>query len=525
MFTVAAVRAPSTAPQVAVIGAGIAGLVASLRLASRGLPVTLFERAATAGGKLRQVGVGGAGIDAGPTVFTLRGLFEEIFDAAGTTLSNHLRLQPLDILARHAWSAAPGEPFDLHADPVRSAEAIGALAGAAEARGFERFCTDARAIYQSLERDFLRQPRPSMPGLIRGGGVRGLSKLWRLRPFTTLWSALGGYFRDPRLRQLFGRYATYCGSSPFLAPATLMLVAHVEQAGVWQIEGGMYALTDALLGLLRERGVTLRFATHVKALRLERGRVGRLELEDGQSLAFDAVISTCDATALGSGLLGREATIPGLRVEAAERSLSALTWNICAPTDGFPLSRHNVFFSADYAAEFADLCERRRLPRSPTVYLCAQDRETGSPPAAGAPERLLCLVNAPAIGDVHEFKAEDVEQCLNTTLGLLRRCGLQLSPRPDQRVTTTPTDFHRLFPGSGGALYGRASHGWQASFRRPGARTPIAGLYLAGGSTHPGPGLPMAALSASHAATCLLQDLDSMSRSRAVGMSGGTSMR
>ncbi len=518
-------RAPPSAPQVAVIGAGVAGLVTALQLANRGLGVTLFERAATAGGKLRQVAVDGARIDAGPTVFTLREIFEEIFESAGTTLASHLRLQPLGILARHAWCAAPDQPLDLHADPRLSAAAIGRFAGAAAARGFERFCADARAIYQALERDFLRQPRPSMPGLIRGGGVRGLSNLWRLRPFTTLWSALGGYFPDPRLRALFGRYATYCGSSPFLAPATLMLVAHVEQTGVWQIQGGMYALTEALLALLRARGVTVRLATAVNAIRLARGRVARIEFGDSQSAAVDAVVATCDATAVGAGLLGTETAFESARVESAARSLSAITWSIRASPNGFPLTHHNVFFSADYAAEFAALCQRRAVPDSPTVYLCAQDRGGAVPPMAGEPERLLCLINAPAIGDAHHFAPEEVEQCLNTTLGVLRRCGLQLSLRPEQYVATTPTDFHRLFPGSGGALYGRASHGWQASFKRPGARTPIPGLYLAGGSTHPGPGLPMAALSACHASTCLLQDLDSTSRSRGAGMSGGTSMR
>jgi 1-hydroxycarotenoid 3,4-desaturase len=508
-----------------VIGAGIAGLVAALQLSGRGLDVTLIERAAAVGGKLRQVAVGGARIDAGPTVFTLRGIFEEIFAAAGTALSSHLRLQPLDILARHAWSGDPEQTLDLYADREASAAAISRFAGAAEARGFERFCADARAIYQALERDFLRQPRPSMPGLIRGGGVRGLSNLWRLRPFTTMWSALGGYFRDPRLRQLFGRYATYCGSSPFLAPATLMLVAHVEQEGVWQIEGGMVALAEALLRLLEQRGVTVRLGTHVSAIGLAHGRVARIELGGSQSLPVDAVVATSDATALGAGLFGADTTLEGVRVWPGERSLSALTWNIHSPTHGFALTRHNVFFSADYAAEFADLSERRCLPRSPTVYVCAQDREGAVPPAAGAPERLLCLVNAPAIGDTHEFRSEEVEQCLSRTLGMLQHCGLQLSPARGQCVATTPADFHRLFPGSGGALYGRASHGWQASFKRPGARTPIPGLYLAGGSTHPGPGLPMAALSACHAASCLSQDLDSSSRSHTVAMSGGTSMR
>jgi 1-hydroxycarotenoid 3,4-desaturase len=503
-----------------VIGAGIAGLVAALELSCRDLQVTLIERAATPGGKMRQVHVDGAAIDAGPTVFTLRAIFEEIFECAGTSLAAHVRLRPLELLARHAWSEAAH--LDLYADIERSADAIGRFAGAAEAQGYRRFCADARDVYDTLERSFLRQSRPSLPGLVRSSGP---AQLWRLRPFTTLWSALGGYFRDPRLQQLFGRYATYCGSSPFLAPATLMLVAHVEQQGVWQIDGGMYALASALLALVRARGVTVRLATHVSGMQLRAGRLAMLELAGGESLPVDAAIITSDAAALAAGLYGAELAPGAQRVAARHRSLSAMTWNLHAPTSGFELSRHNVFFGADCAREFADLCQHRRMPETPTVYVCAQDRAAASAPCAGAPERLLCLINAPAIGDVHRFDSEEVALCLNRTLATLRRCGLQVQANESQAIATTPADFERLFPGSGGAIYGQATHGWRASFQRPGAGTCIPGLYLAGGSIHPGPGLPMAALSGRHAAACLRQDLDSIGQSRRAGMRGGMSMR
>jgi 1-hydroxycarotenoid 3,4-desaturase len=494
-------------PHIAVVGAGIAGLVAALELSCRGLQVTVLERSAQAGGKLRQVAVDGAVMDAGPTVFTLRGVFEEIFDAAGTSMDSLLRLRPLDILARHAWST--NERLDLFADPDRSAQAIASFAGAAEARGFERFCSDARQVYELLDRRFLRQHRPSLPGLFRHDGPGGISQLWRLRPFTSLWNALGDYFRDPRLRQLFGRYATYCGSSPFMAPATLMLVAHVEQQGVWQLDGGMHSLITALLKLLQARGVVVRLETPVTHIGLRHGRIAQLETAN-DALSIDAAVLTSDVAALADGLYGQPARTAATAIRPRERSLSALTWNIHSSCGGFPLQRHNVFFSSDYAAEFSAIFRRRELPAAPTVYLCAQDRGNGTEPQHADGERLFCLVNAPATGDTRQFSAEEVSRCLDTTLATLQRCGLQLNPGPEQLLPTTPTDFNRMFPGSGGALYGQATHGWRASFRRPGARTVIPGLYLAGGSTHPGPGLPMAALSGRHAAACIQQDLDSM---------------
>jgi 1-hydroxycarotenoid 3,4-desaturase len=491
-------------PVVAVVGGGIAGLSAALDLAVHGCAVTLFERAALPGGKLRRiVDAQGVGVDAGPTVLTLRGIFAELFRDAGTELSQHLQLLPLEILARHAWSAH--ERLDLFADTGRSAAAISDFAGQREGRGYLRFCADARRVFAALDEHFMRAPRPSLARLIGRAGLRGLPDLLRLRPFTALWQALGDYFQDPRLRQLFARYATYCGSSPFEAPATLMLVAHAEQAGIWQIAGGMQALATALAELLRARGATLRCDTAVRQVHLGAGRVQALELADGERLPVTAVVMTCDAAALAAGLFGAEAARAARPVALAERSLSALTWTANLPTAGFELLHHNVFFSADYVAEFAAIRARRMLPEQPTVYICAQDRQTPQAPSPGEPERLLCLVNAPANGDLHNYGPAEVELCLTRTLATLQRCGLRLQS-PAQLQPTTPTDFNRLFPGSGGALYGQATHGWRDSFRRPGPRTRVPGLYLAGGSTHPGPGLPMAALSGRNAARCLLQD-------------------
>lgn len=506
--------------RVAIIGAGVAGLVAAVLLARQGVAVTIFEKEETPGGKIRQVGA--ARIDGGPTVFTLRGVLDEIFAEAGQALSDHLTLHPAEILARHAWSSS--ERLDLHADRDHSADAIGAFAGPAAARGYLRFCADAARVYRTLEQPFIRAAAPRLDGLVRGVGLRGLPDLWQIKPFLTLWSALGTYFEDPRLRQLFGRYATYCGSSPFLAPATLMLVAHVEQEGVWLVEGGMHRLAAALADLARALGARIRYGAEVCEIVTEGGRVAGVRLRPGDRIDADAVVLNADVAAVAAGLFGRDAARAAPATPASARSLSAVTWAIEAETEGFPLDRHNVFFSADYAAEFTDIFGRGRLPGEPTVYVCAQDRGAPGPGRPFGPERLLCLVNAPATGDTHPFDAAEIQECEQRTFGLLERCGLRIRRRPETTTVTTPAGFARLFPGTGGALYGQASHGWRASFTRPGVRTRVTGLYQAGGSTHPGPGVPMAALSGRMAAACLLSDFASIRRSGRTVMSGGMSM-
>ncbi len=505
---------------VLVIGAGIGGMACAIALAARGIAVEIVERSDRAGGKMRETFTAGTAIDSGPTVFTMRWVFDTLFAEANAALEDWLTLQPLEILARHAWSAA--ERLDLHADKQATADAIGRFSGQEESRRFLTFCDEAAAIYRTLERPFLSASRPGPISLAARIGFHRIGALLAIRPFETLWSRLAAHFHDPRLRQLFGRYATYCGSSPFSAPATLMLIAHVEQDGVWLIKGGMQRLAEALEGLARRLGVVFHFGRDVREILLDQGRVAGIRLAEGDQTGCRAVVVNADSAALADGLFGAAVSGAATFVAPQRRSLSAVTWGMVAETEGFPLVRHNVFFSDDYAAEFKDL--RRRLPADPTIYLCAQDRSgtDATDPPQGA-ERLMMLVNAPADGDGHGATDKEIAECQRRLFNRLDRCGLVVGKPLEPALITSPTDFHRLFPGTGGALYGRATHGWRASFQRPGSATPIPGLYLAGGSTHPGAGVPMAALSGRLAAQRLLADLPSIRRFHPGAIFGGIS--
>ncbi|ETX29604.1 1-hydroxycarotenoid 3,4-desaturase CrtD [Roseivivax isoporae] len=497
---------------VVVIGAGIGGLAAALRLASAGLPVTVVERHATPGGKMRQVD----GVDAGPTVLTMRPVFDALFAAAGTTVDAHLNLVPQPILARHFWT--DGATLDLHADPERSAAAVRDFAGPRGEAQFRAFSARARALFEGFEPGFMQAPEPSLTALARHVAARPRLAL-QMAPWASLAGLLGCSFSDRRLAQLFGRYATYVGGLPGATPALLSLIWHAEASGVWAIEGGMSRLARVVAGLVEQRGGQLVLGTGAERILTDSDGVTGVRVSDGRVLPAAQVVFNGDPRALALGLLG-----PGLARAApgparAARSLSARVWSFRARWQGPDIVHHNVFFRDDPAPEFRAL-GRGRIAPDPTLYLCAEDR-TGAPQADGA-ERFEIIVNAAPLTRAPP-QQETFEACQARTFGMLDRFGARMAPMPGPRALTTPEDFEALFPGSAGSLYGQSPHGTLAAFARPVARTRVPGLVLAGGGVHPGPGVPMAALSGAHAAAAILQDRASRSPSRRTATRGGTS--
>lgn len=498
-----------------VIGAGIGGLVAASEAARQGFDVTLIEKEPQVGGKIRTLNVNGHDIDAGPTVFTMKPVFDALFATAGLALDDFIQCEKLDILARHFWP--DGSHLDLFSDRQKSIEAVARFAGGDEALAFERFSAEAHSLYELLKDNFIFSERKSTFGMIQALGPSGLAALFNLGPFATLSQKLKRSFKDPRLQQLFGRYATYSGGSPYQSPATLMLIADVEMQGVWHIQGGMIELAKALEALAHRQGVDIVCGETVRRIHVSGDKVDHIELMSGQMLPCDALVFNGDVSALAQGLFGPAVETAGLNVPAPERSLSAMTWCSHGPWMGPLLSHHNVFFDDDYKSEFDDVFTHRTLPKRPTLYVCAQDR--GSQAAALSHERLFMLINAPADGDHADLPAADIARAESAIAVHLARFGMSLEGSVITR--TTPKDFNALFPGTGGALYGQAPHGWVRSVSRGDARTSIKGLYRCGGSVHPGAGVPLAALSGLKAVSALQADYASISPSRPMAISGG----
>lgn len=491
-------------PHSLVIGAGVGGLAAAIELAAAGQRVTVLERESRPGGKMRRLPVAGHAVDAGPTVFTMRWVFDELLASAGTTLEAELGMHKAAVLARHAWTQ--GGELDLFASTDRSAQAIEAFSGRADAQSYRDFCRRSAAIYDTLREPFIASPRPGMFELVKRVGFDRLDSLWRTAPFQSLWSALGAQFSDARLRQLFGRYATYVGSSPLQAPATLMLIAHVEQDGVWLVDGGMEAVALALMRVGENLGVEYRFNEGVRTIDVRGDRVVGVFTDKDAYIDTKRVVFNGDASALATGLLGPDVRRAAGIVSEKHRALSAITFCLVGEVTGFELHYHNVFFAQDYPKEFRTIFKERAIVDQPTVYVCAQNRVEGSKAVAG-PEPLLLLINAPADGDRVERSESALKMYQEAALQMLASCGCDVAFTEESSVTTDPAGFAKRFPGSGGSLYGRANHGPFASFARAGARTPIRGLYLAGGSVHPGAGVPMSAMSGRLAAAAALSEI------------------
>ncbi len=491
--------------RIVVVGAGIGGLASTLQLAHQGYTVDVFEAHDMPGGKMRTVSSPIGPIDAGPTVFTLKHVFDNLFKAVDEVIEDHLPLKREPLLARHFWP--DGAVLDLNSNLDQNYETIKNFGGLKSAEEFKNFHNLTKNLYESFNLPILNNPSPSVTNTIS----KSFKKVWKiipaLLPKRTLAQLVNAHFSDERLRQLFSRYATYVGGSPFDSPAILSLIWYAESLGVWRIDGGMHKLSQKITELAEKRGARFHFNNTVSEILITKEKIQGIRLSNGEEVFCDYVIYNGDPNALFTGLLGKKLNKLIHRKSVDDRSLSAYVWTFAAKPSLNNLAHHNVFFNKVYRSEFKDIAAGR-MPADPTLYVCAQDSH--DPIRSGKANRFEIIMNAAPLSNNELNQEEEFKLCQERTFKNLKSMGLNFDPRPPFEALTTPKNFSELFPASNGSLYGLNPRKLMTTFLRPQAQVKIQGLLLTGGGVHPGPGIPMALLSGRHAAAAIMKDQTSI---------------
>lgn len=467
-----------------VIGGGLGGLSIALRLAVRGWRVTVWEQGPSFGGKMNRWTAAGFRFDTGPSLITMPWVFEELFAFAGVRMQDYLETAALAPVARYVYP--DGTTFHYSTSMPELLPVIRGLEG--NDRGFFEFMRLGARIYALSKDTFLRRPIGAPPDRKALGALRHAPVL---RGWGNYQQTVNAYFRSAELRQLYGRYPTYVGSSPYRSPATLAIIPFIELVfGGWYIRGGLYRLVEALCGLLEARGVALRADSPVERIDTRGGRASGVVLRGGERLAADVVVMNGD-TSRTDGLLGERAA----EMPVDDRSLSGLVLLVGVKRRLEGLEHHNVYFSRDYTEEFRQLFDERRVPEDPTVYVNVPSRTEPSVAPAGG-ETLFLMVNAPATGET--WDAARIGAARKSIFARLRASGFpEIQGDIVVEHAVTPQTLSDRFGMPGGAIYGHHSHGWRNAFFRPAnRRRGCAGLYCVGGSAHPGGGTPMVLLSA-----------------------------
>ena len=480
----------------AVIGAGLGGLSAAARLAHAGLEVHVFERADGPGGKAGTLELGGFTFDAGPSLVTMTDVIEEPFLDCGREPADYLNFTRLEPICNYFWP--DGTTLSSHHDVEAFGREVEASTrdGAEELRRYLRY---SQRIYDVAGEQFLFKSISEGSSLLNWSTLKALFKAYRMDVRRTMHRANASFFSDPRMVQLFDRYATYNGSNPYWMPATFNLIQHVEYGlGAHTVEGGIRSIPAALERLAREEGARFHYGTEVERILLDGKRVRGVRTDGGEE-GFDAVVSNADVVHTYGSLLGDTGSRPARRYQRLEPSSSALVfyWGVEDTFD--QLDVHNILFSPDYREEFRDLFGRKRCPVEPTVYIHVMSKHVPDDAPPGA-EAWFTMVNAPHVAG-QDWEAEvgrtrrAVVERIESTLGI------QLEPLIACEEVLAPPDIEQRTTSNRGALYGISSNTRMSAFVRQRNRSKHhPGLYFAGGSAHPGGGMPLAILSGKIAA-------------------------
>ncbi|GAB4548326.1 MAG: phytoene desaturase family protein [Anaerolineae bacterium] len=484
---------------IVIVGAGIGGLSAAIRLASSGQHVIVYEQNAEVGGKMSEYRAQGFRFDTGPSVITMRHVFEALFALAGRSLEDYLTLVPAEPLTRYFYP--DGVVLDATRDLSHMSQQIAQL-DERDVAGYLRYLAYAAELHRITGKVFIYDKPPTLASLIKVP----LSDMVKVDPMRTMEQAIRGFVRSPHLRQMLGRFATYVGASPYLAPATLNVIAHVElNGGVWYPIGGIYAIARAMAKLAGELGVQICTNCPVEQILVRQGKVAGV-IVGGEHIVAQQVIANVDVATVYEKLLPTEVASSAKvrRLTHAEPSCSGFIalWGVQGVDER--LAHHNIFFSRDYPREFQQIFGEGVPPDDPTIYVAITSKKDPQDAPEGC-ENWFVLVNAPALSDRYNWATNMIRYRDNVLVNLTK---FGITPNIVHETLLTPVDIERMTGARRGALYGVSSNNRFAAFLRPHNRAKdVRGLYFAGGTVHPGGGVPMVTLSGNIAAQMALEDL------------------
>ena len=473
--------------EVVIIGGGLGGIAAGIRLAAQGCRVTICEQGDNFGGKMNSWESCGFRFDTGPSLITLPRIFAEVFEAAGHRLEDFLEMIPMNPLARYTF--ADGATFTYCAELPEWLETVRQIEPC-DVAGFLKIMKLGARIYELSKNTFMRRPPFAKPRATDWATYREF-------PVRNAWGryadVVAAHFKNPYLRQLFNRYPTYVGSSPYCSPATLLIIPYIEYAfNGWYPKGGLYRIVESFLTLAQQLQITLLTRAKVERIVHHENKVQTVILADGTPIPADIVVANCETEDV-KVMLGEPETT---RLKAKDRSMSGLVFLLGVKRTLPELQHHQVYFSADYEQEFSQLFTERTFPNDPTVYVnCPSRSDRSIVPSQG--ESLFIMANAPA-NDSEGWGREMIAMARTRIFQRLRFSGF---PEIEQDIMMedvwTPQRIATRYAMPGGAIYGTHSHGWRKAFLRPPNKDrKYRGLYYVGGSTHPGGGTPTVLLSA-----------------------------
>lgn len=486
--------------RVAIIGAGLGGLSAAITLAHAGYQVDVFEKNDHAGGKLMPIQLRTYGFDFGPNTITMPQVFRQVIEQTGRKAEDYFTLIPLKNHTKNLF--ADGGQLIFTKDTDRMVEQLEVL-DPLGARNYYAFLKEITRLYELAESQFFPRTFRSWTDYLSPSLGLALTKV---RPLETMDHFYARYFEKNTVRQAFGRYATYIGSSPYVAPATFSMIAYLELVqGVYTIKGGTVNIARAFYKVAKELGVRFHFKTPIDQVKMEGKRITEL-YSKGQFLwAGEEVVMNADLLKAYPELVPEEnrPSFTDKQAREAEPSISAFVILAGLDTRLKGLHHHTVFFSKDYEREFDALFTDHQLPDDPTIYICnssVTDRER-SPDG----DNLFILVNAPPVelGGSYSYDSVAYKELIYNRL---KEKGYDLRKHIVVERIIPPSEIAEKFGAFRGALYGLASHKKQDAFLRPRNKSrDVDNLYFVGGSTHPGGGSPMVTLSGMNVANLLIK--------------------